>query len=174
MVFINENSYKDKLKLILDDITSKRNRLEGKSRKEVLNESLIHSMYQEQLEKAGNTEFTIASADNINFLHSLARVYSGSQKLNWHGTTIQAVLDSHSHQCSMTPVGEDKQQTELQNLQLVHTARVSSCKESTNVHSVSSLLWFNKQPQPKVLSNLYLRNCSPSPRVIHQMWHTSL
>ena len=52
MVFINENSYKEKLKLILDDITSKRNRLEGKSRKEVLHESLIHSMYQEQLEKA--------------------------------------------------------------------------------------------------------------------------
>ena len=157
MVFINENSCKDKLKLILDDITSKRNRLDGKSRKEVLHESLTHSMYQEQLEKQAslvnpNTAFTIASADNINFLHSLARVYSGSQKLNWHGTTIQAVLDSHSHQCSITPIGKDKQQTELQNLQLVHTARVSSCKESTNVHSVSSLLCFNKQPQPKVLS----------------------
>ena len=51
MVFINENSYKDKLKLILDDITSKRNRLEGKSRKEVLHESLIHSMYQNSLRR---------------------------------------------------------------------------------------------------------------------------
>ena len=53
MVFINEISCKDKLKLILNDITSKRNRLEGKSRKEVLHESLTHSMYQKQLEKAG-------------------------------------------------------------------------------------------------------------------------
>lgn len=58
------------------------------------------SRYQQhrvkQLEKAGimseypSTTFTVVSADNHNFLHSYARVYSGNQQLSWHGT-IQAM-----------------------------------------------------------------------------------
>ena len=35
--------------------------------------------------------FTVVSADNIDFLHSYARVYCGSQKSSWHGMTVQAV-----------------------------------------------------------------------------------
>lgn len=35
--------------------------------------------------------FTIVSADNIDFIHSYARVYCGKQKSSWHGTTIQVV-----------------------------------------------------------------------------------
>ena len=35
--------------------------------------------------------FTVISADNIDFLHSNARVFGGSQVSSWHGTTVQAV-----------------------------------------------------------------------------------
>ena len=35
--------------------------------------------------------FTIITVDNIDFLHSYARLYKGSNNSSWHGTTIQAV-----------------------------------------------------------------------------------
>ena len=31
------------------------------------------------------------SADNLDFLHSFARVFCGNQKSSWHGTTVQVV-----------------------------------------------------------------------------------
>ena len=34
--------------------------------------------------------FTVVSADNIDFLHSYARVFCGNQTSSWHGTSIQA------------------------------------------------------------------------------------
>ena len=34
---------------------------------------------------------TIISADNIDFMHSYARVFCGNQASIWHGTTVQAV-----------------------------------------------------------------------------------
>ena len=34
--------------------------------------------------------FTFISADNIDFMHSYARVFCGQQKSSWHGTTVQA------------------------------------------------------------------------------------
>ena len=50
------------------------------------------------------------SADNLDFLHSYARVYSGNQQLSWHGTTIQAVqpqpsvlTDSYVSNCPGLP-----------------------------------------------------------------------
>lgn len=146
-----ENSCKHKLKYILDDITSKIYRLEGKFRKEVLHESLTHSQcIRNSLRRHASlvnilTAFTIASADNINFLHSLGRVYSGNQKLNWQQqyyvySQPSVFTDSSRHITSWTA----KPPT---NSQLVHTARVSSYKKSANVRSFSSLLWFNKQPQ---------------------------
>ena len=35
--------------------------------------------------------FTIVSVDNIDFLHSFARVFKGSENSSWHGTTVQVV-----------------------------------------------------------------------------------
>ena len=35
--------------------------------------------------------FTVASVDNIDYVHSYARVYCGKQQSSWHGTTIQIV-----------------------------------------------------------------------------------
>lgn len=35
--------------------------------------------------------FMFISADNLDFLHSCARVYSGKQQSSWHGTTVQIV-----------------------------------------------------------------------------------
>ena len=32
--------------------------------------------------------FTIASADNLDFIHSYARIYCGNQHSSWHGTTV--------------------------------------------------------------------------------------
>ena len=39
----------------------------------------------------GPQEFTVVSADNIDFMHSYAHVFSGKQNSSWHGTTVQAV-----------------------------------------------------------------------------------
>ncbi len=35
--------------------------------------------------------FTVVSADNIDFLHSYAKVFGGQQTGSWHGTTVQAI-----------------------------------------------------------------------------------
>ena len=35
--------------------------------------------------------FTVVSVDNLDFIHSFARVYCGKQQLSWHGTTMQIV-----------------------------------------------------------------------------------
>ena len=35
--------------------------------------------------------FTLVSVDNLDYIHSYARVYCGKQQSSWHGTTIQIV-----------------------------------------------------------------------------------
>ena len=43
------------------------------------------------LEYLDSEAFTLVSADNVDFLHSYARVFQGNQVSSWHGTSIQAV-----------------------------------------------------------------------------------
>ena len=52
--------------------------------------------------------FTIVSTDNIDFLHSYARVYKGSQNSGWHGVSVQAVqpLPSLSIQSEATSMDQ--------------------------------------------------------------------
>ena len=38
-----------------------------------------------------SNSFTVISVDNIDFLHSFARVFKGTQNSSWHGTTVQLV-----------------------------------------------------------------------------------
>ena len=35
--------------------------------------------------------FTVVSVDNVDFMHTYARVVKGKQNSSWHGTTVQAV-----------------------------------------------------------------------------------
>ena len=54
---------------------------------------------------------TIVSADNIDFLHSYARVFCGNQTSSWHGTTVQAVqpkANLHVHLPTTSETGEGK------------------------------------------------------------------
>jgi hypothetical protein len=54
--------------------------------------------------------FTVASADNLDYLHSYARVYCGEQKSSWHGTTVQVLqpqpLSLTDFPANSTPVKE--------------------------------------------------------------------
>ena len=55
--------------------------------------------------ECSSTAFTIISIDNIDFLHSYARVFCGDQKRSWHGTTIQLVQPQpkYLHELTQSP-----------------------------------------------------------------------
>ena len=82
----------------------------------------------QESEKSGDEQecncnaFTIISARNIDFLHSYAQVYCGTQNSSWHGTTVQVVqpkLNFHAMctnftvppptQCTSSNIGSPKQ-----------------------------------------------------------------
>ncbi len=71
------------------------NRLGVCSSMDILSNSIKYRVSEREklgveIELNGNT-LIIISADNIDFLHSFARIYCGMQTSSWHGTTIQAV-----------------------------------------------------------------------------------
>ncbi len=47
--------------------------------------------------------FIVMSIDNLDFLHSFARVYCGHQISSWHGTTVQAIQPLPSLSARVTP-----------------------------------------------------------------------
>ena len=42
--------------------------------------------------------FTVVSADNIDFMHSFARIFCGRQTSSWHGTTVQVATYNISYE----------------------------------------------------------------------------
>ena len=44
---------------------------------------------QHQFRHMSKDAFTVVSADNLDFMHSFARVFCGNQRSSWHGTTVQ-------------------------------------------------------------------------------------
>ena len=50
----------------------------------------VNTCDQQEMKYLKPDTFTVVSADNIDFMHSFARVFCGHQTTSWHGTTVQA------------------------------------------------------------------------------------
>lgn len=100
--------------------------------------------------------FTIVSADNIDFLHSYARVFKGSKNSSWHGTSVQAVqplpsLSIHSE------VHTQDTDTTANNLVIPpDTATVSRFIDLSNVSATSSL---RDSTPPLLEGQLFTASC---------------
>lgn len=71
--------------------------------------------------------FTVVSADNIDFMHSYARVFQGKQNSSWHGTSIQVVqplpsLEIDEIEMDLTSSTVRQPSLPLDNIQLQETA----------------------------------------------------
>ena len=87
--------------------------------------------------------FTVVSADNIDFMHSFARVYCGQQTSSWHGTTVQAVqpLPSLSADIQSTQTGLHTEPTGLDSTLTYFSGR--SLSEDTAYFNHSSQVGFS-------------------------------
>ena len=87
--------------------------------------------------------FTVVSADNIDFMHSFARVYCGQQTSSWHGTTVQAVqpLPSLSADIQSTQAGLHTEPTGLDSTLTYFSGR--SLSEDTAYFNHSSQVGFS-------------------------------
>ena len=76
--------------------------------------------------------FTVASADDLDFIHSHARVYGGKQQLSWHGTTVQLV---QPQPCKLVDTSKETQPT-VEREVLTHgkTTQHSDTQESATCH----------------------------------------
>ena len=60
-----------------------------------------------------SSSFTVILVDNIDFLHSSARVFKGTQNSSWHGTTCSAASTATIINGSSTKTGFYEQYTPL-------------------------------------------------------------
>ena len=91
--------------------------------------------------------FTVISVDNIDFLHSYARVFKGTNNSCWHGTTVQLVqpLPSLTQVCTSlnVPARQTLLSTELD--------KPSSRKRLERCSPVTSPLKLTQSPAAKLL-----------------------
>ena len=109
---------------------------------------------------------TFFSIDNLDFIHSFARVYCGNQVTSWHGTTVQAAQPQPSRVLEVVPQGmhnnpPDKvvpsstQENLIQtNHSSIDTRDVASRGESTSDHSFiqDQLYTSDRHPEPATSS----------------------
>ena len=108
---------------------------------------------------------TFFSIDNLDFIHSFARVYCGNQVTSWHGTTVQAAQPQPSRVLEVVPQGmhnpPDKvvssstQENLIQtNHSSIDTRDVASRGESTSDHSFiqDQLYTSDRHPEPATAS----------------------
>ena len=68
------------------------NRLGVCASSDTLARFIQHKVSTQSVSNSTTSEsFTVVSADNIDFLHSYARVFQGKQTGSWHGTSVQVV-----------------------------------------------------------------------------------
>ena len=110
--------------------------------------------------------FTIVSADNIDFLHSYARVFKGSKNSSWHGTSVQAVqplpsLSIHSEvHMSDTHVHQDTGTTPADFVIPLNSATESRTTTDISNNSITAKVSITDRPsQPLLQGHLYTASC---------------
>ena len=121
-----------------------------------------------------NTAFTVASADNGDFLHSYVRVYRGNQQLSWHSTTIQAV-QSQPFVLTDSTLSVSTAQTELSHLVAWTTWNPPSAslvaRTTRNPPPTSLVAWTTWNPPPTSLVARTTRNPPPTSLVARTTWN---
>ena len=111
---------------------------------------------------------TFFSIDNLDFIHSFARVYCGNQVTSWHGTTIQAAQPQPNRALEVVPQSNHptdkivpskyssitKENSIQTNRSFIDTREVASSGESTSDHSFvqDQLNTSDRHPEPATAS----------------------
>ena len=103
--------------------------------------------------------FTVASADNLDFIHSHARVFRCKQQLSWHGTTVQLV---QPQPCKLVDTSKETQPTvEREVLTHGETTQYSDTQESVTHHPDTPAVGTLETRFQGSLSKWSYSTCSP-------------